>query len=147
MVVAELHIFVRFKYFHPRRGRPSISYVMRILSMLPGHFPALRYLLGRACVLNPLIVLPDLNMDHYLATAPSKASWLCALNRHKPLLASKLTDIQRTPLRCVDTRLPHTPRGTVFCGCLRFISKKLTMNGHRVSFHATTKLLLARLAC
>lgn len=49
--------------------------------------------LWSACVLNQLIVLPDLNMDHYLATDPSKASWLGVLNRHKSPLAGDLLDI------------------------------------------------------
>lgn len=97
-MVAELHIFVRFKYFHLRDSWPSIPQMLMTLLMAQGRFMALHYLLGSACVLNPLIVLPDLNMDHYLATDPSKASWLCALNRHQPLLVSKLTDVQRSSL-------------------------------------------------
>lgn len=38
-----------------------------------------------ACVLKALIVLPELDMDHYLAAA----SWLCAPNWHQPPLVKR----------------------------------------------------------
>lgn len=144
-----MHIFVRFKYPQLRVSCPSIPYLLKPLSVLPGHFMAPRYLLGCACVLNPLIVLPELNMDHYLATDPSKASWLCALNRHKPLLVSELTDIFF--LAHLAPALVHgfTSHGSAVAllGDANGYFQRLVMNGHRVPVHATIKLLLARLAC
>lgn len=125
-MVAELHIFVRFKYFHLKDRCPSGSYPLKSLLVLPGHFVASRYLRGSACVLNPLIVLPDLIRDHYMATDSSKASWLCASNRHKPLLVSELTDI-----RPVSRELVYTDSPRAVCDAIDLETLTVTL-------HATT---------
>lgn len=69
---AELHIFVRFKYPPLRNSCSSFPEAAKSWA----RSAASRCLLASACVLNPLIVLPEPN----LAQSPSKASWLCVLS-------------------------------------------------------------------
>lgn len=80
--------------------------------------------------MNPLIVLPELNMDHYLATNPSKASWLFALNRHTPLLVSKLSDIQGNSPRLTCTHLLYVVCGAFLLDKLTIDFKNIIINGH-----------------
>lgn len=79
MIVAELKIVASLNIPLRRAdARPSIA--CGGFGGVAGSFWARLRVQGSACVLNPLIVVPDPN----LAAPARTASWLCALRSHKP---------------------------------------------------------------